>query len=208
MATSTWDRRTLLATAATAGAAAAAWPLLGGTGTGLAQGTTADEAGETFAPDTVRKLAQTLAGKPFAKPKIELPEPFNKLVYDQYRDIRFRPDQAIWRGEKLGYELQLFPLGWLYDAPLDIWIVDNGRARLLKGDSRLFTFGPVVGNNRPPPTPYGFSGFRVHTPINRSDTMDEFVVFQGASYLRAVGRGQGYGLSARGLAINTARPNG
>ena len=56
--------------------------------------------------------------------------------------------------------------------------------------------------------PYGFSGFRVHGPINRSDYFDEYLVFQGASYLRAVGRGQGYGLSARGLAINTARPGG
>jgi glucans biosynthesis protein len=56
--------------------------------------------------------------------------------------------------------------------------------------------------------PYGFSGFRVHGPINRSDYFDEYVVFQGASYFRAVGRGQVYGMSARGLAINTARPGG
>ena len=33
-------------------------------------------------------------------------------------------------------------------------------------------------------------------------------MFQGASYFRAVGRGQSYGLSARGLAIDTARPGG
>ena len=56
--------------------------------------------------------------------------------------------------------------------------------------------------------PYGFSGFRVHGPINRPDYFDEYVVFQGASYFRAVGRGQVYGLSARGLAIDTARPGG
>ncbi|MCK9910166.1 glucan biosynthesis protein, partial [Microbacteriaceae bacterium K1510] len=51
-------------------------------------------------------------------------------------------------------------------------------------------------------------GFRVHGPINRPDYFDEYIVFQGASYFRAVGRGQLYGLSARGLAINTARPGG
>ena len=59
-----------------------------------------------------------------------------------------------------------------------------------------------------PAAPYGFSGFRIHGPINRADYLDEYVVFQGASYFRAVGRGQVYGLSARGLAINTARPGG
>jgi glucans biosynthesis protein len=31
------------------------------------------------------------------------------------------------------------------------------------------------------------------------------LVFQGASYFRAVGKGQGYGLSARGLAVDTRR---
>ena len=44
--------------------------------------------------------------------------------------------------------------------------------------------------------------------LNRPDYFDEFVVFQGASYFRAVAKGQGYGLSARGLALNTAAPNG
>jgi glucans biosynthesis protein len=37
---------------------------------------------------------------------------------------------------------------------------------------------------------------------------DEFVVFQGATYFRGVGRGQSYGISARGLAIATGEPQG
>ncbi len=36
--------------------------------------------------------------------------------------------------------------------------------------------------------------------------MDEFAVFQGASYFRSKAPGQDYGMSARGLAINTAQP--
>ncbi|MEO6186291.1 MAG: glucan biosynthesis protein, partial [Steroidobacteraceae bacterium] len=36
----------------------------------------------------------------------------------------------------------------------------------------------------------------------------EFIVFQGASYFRAVGQGQVYGLSARGLALRTADAGG
>ncbi len=37
--------------------------------------------------------------------------------------------------------------------------------------------------------------------------MDEVAVFQGASYFRSLGRGQRYGLSARGLAIGAGEPN-
>jgi glucans biosynthesis protein len=53
-----------------------------------------------------------------------------------------------------------------------------------------------------------FSGFRINGPINRTDLSDEIVVFQGASYFRAVSRGQVYGLSARGLAIDTGEAKG
>jgi glucans biosynthesis protein len=53
-----------------------------------------------------------------------------------------------------------------------------------------------------------YSGFRVRSHINTPDYMDEFLVFQGASYFRAVARSQQYGQSARGLAIRTAKPEG
>lgn len=172
----------------------------------MAQTTPADVV-EPFAPDNVKKLAEQLATGPFTKPKSELPEPFNKLTYEQYRDIRFRQEQSIWRGEKLDYELQLFAMGYLYDIPVELWIVDGGKARQLRADGTLFSIGPQIGD-APQAAPHGFSGFRVHGPINRSDTFDEYVVFQGASYFRAVGRGQGYGMWARGLAINTGRPGG
>ena len=132
---------------------------------------------------------------------------FKNLGYDQFRDIRFRTDQAIWRGEKIDFELQLLPMGWLYNVPVEIWLVDDGTAKRLKADGNLFSLGPLI-KDAEPGAPYGFSGFRVHGPINRPDYFDEYVVFQGASYFRAVGRGQLYGLSARGLAINTARPGG
>ncbi len=193
---------------------AATWSLLAAIGqvapvalAGKAFAGAVDDAGEPFAPDTVRKLAEALAQSDFVKPTLDVPEPFKALKFEQYRDIRFKSEQAIWRGDKLDSELQLLPLGWIYDVPVDISIVDNGKSRRLVANSRLFSFGAQF-ENLPEAAPFGFSGFRLHGPLNRADRYDEFAVFQGASYFRAVGRGQGYGLSARGLAVNTAQPTG
>jgi glucan biosynthesis protein len=54
----------------------------------------------------------------------------------------------------------------------------------------------------------GDAGLRLHAPFKRPDYPDEFVVFQGASYFRAVGRDESYGLSARPLAIDMGGKNG
>ena len=162
---------------------------------------------ESFAADHVRKLAEKLAAGDFVKPKLDLPEPFNALTPDQYRDIRLRPDAAVWRGDGLGYEVRPLPLGWIYDAPVDIWVVSGGEAQSLRADNASFSFGDSL-DKVPEGAPFGFSGFRISGVLNRADALDEFVSFQGASYFKAVGQGQRYGLSARGLAVDTARPSG
>ncbi|WP_338048974.1 glucan biosynthesis protein [Rhodoligotrophos defluvii] len=160
-----------------------------------------------FSPGDVRDMAQALAGEPFKPREADLPENLANLTYDQYRDIRFRPEASIWRGDGRGFAVDLQHAGSIFKTPVDIFLVENGEARPVLYDSNLFTFGPRVA---PPPEglqlPY--SGFRLRHPMNRPDYMDEFAVFQGASYFRAVGRGQLYGLSARGLALNTASPKG
>lgn len=174
---------------------------------GGAEGGGAAGASESFAEDHVRKLAEKLAAGDFVKPKVDLPEPFNALSPEQYRDIRLRSEAAVWRGEGLGYEVLPLPLGWIYDAPVDIWIVSGGETQSLKADNASFSFGTSI-EKVPEGAPFGFSGFRISGLLNRSDALDEFVSFQGASYFKAIGQGQRYGLSARGLAVDTARPSG
>lgn len=199
------DRRAVLMTAGLVASVAAMARAAGGIEAAFAGA--ADDAGEAFAPDHVQKLAEKLSQKPYVKPSVDVPEPFDKLTYDQYRDIRFRVEQSLWRQDKLDFELQMFPLGFLYDVPVDIYSVEGGKAYQLKADGRLFSLGPLIAKG-PESAPFAFSGFRIHGPINRSDYYDEYAVFQGATYFRSVGRGQHYGVSARGLAINTARPGG
>jgi glucans biosynthesis protein len=155
-----------------------------------------------FSAAQVRQIARDLASKPYQAPDTRLPEDFRDLSYDLYRDLRFLPDKALWRGENLPFQAQFFHRGFLYSNRVEVFVVSEGQSRPVLYSPEQFTFGRVK-----PPAPdanLGFSGFRLHSPINRPDYFDEMTVFQGASYFRAVAKGQTYGLSARGLAIKTA----
>jgi len=156
----------------------------------------------TFDAAVLRRMAQELAQKSFQAPDSKLPAPLAHLTYDQYRDFRFDPQRALWRDQGLLFTLQLFHRGFLYTNRVDLYEVVDGVAQPIRYSPDLFTFG---ANPRPPDDDLGFAGFRIHTPLNRPDYFDEVAAFLGASYFRAVGKGQGYGLSGRGLAINTCR---
>jgi glucans biosynthesis protein len=158
-----------------------------------------------FDPQTITELAKSLAAKPFTPPQ-PVGEPFASLGYDQYRDIRYRPELTYWLGEERGFTLQFMHAGFIYKTPVRINIIEDGEAREIQYGSHLFNFGPKL---QVPPI-YDqplFSGFRLKAPLD-SERQDEFLVFQGASYFRALGSGQLYGTSARGIAIDTAEPKG
>jgi glucans biosynthesis protein len=162
---------------------------------------------EAFTDDYVLELARARAKKPFVEEKIQLPPGLDNLTYDQYRDIRFNPEKSIWRGQPHGFSVDLFHSGFYYTSPVDIFIVDNGEQAKLNYVPDLFTFGPLVQQPKGDMDLH-YAGFRLRYPINSKDYNDEFCVFQGASYFRAIGKGHLYGLSARGLAIDTGQPNG
>ncbi|WP_346838298.1 glucan biosynthesis protein G [Microbulbifer sp. SAOS-129_SWC] len=163
-------------------------------------------ASASFSRATVLTLARNLAQKPYQAPADALPPELADISYDEYRDIRFAPARALWAHENLPYQVQFFPLGLFFKNPVQVYEVENGKARHIPYSPDLFTTGDVM--NKPlPRKDIGFSGFRLHAPIN-SDYFDELAVFQGASYFRSLGRHQSYGLSARGLALKTADPAG
>jgi glucans biosynthesis protein len=157
-----------------------------------------------FDAATVRNLARDLAQHPYKGPDSSLPDLLAKLDYPAYRSIRFNPRFALWRGQKLKFTAEFFHRGSLYKERVDIFEVANGRATPIRYSPDMFTFDKLT----PPTGDLGFAGFRLHYPINRPDYFDEICAFLGASYFRALARDQGYGMSARGLAIKTAEPTG
>lgn len=155
--------------------------------------------------DMVRELARGLSRRRFQAPAERLPAALKALDYDAYRTIRFRLEKAVWHDEDLGFELQFFPTSYIYRTPVSIFLVDGRRIRRLTADTSMFDFGSLA-DSVPRGASLGFSGFRIHGPINRRDRYDEFLVFQGASYFRGLGKDHQYGLSARALCLNTAGP--
>ena len=160
-----------------------------------------------FSPTTVVDIAKRTAAAAYVPHRLEGNSPLQQLTYDQYRDIRFRPEAALWRNEQVPFRVELLPAGFLFQLPVKVSVVEDGTASDLTGTANMFSLGPhvakLLANQNLP-----LSGFRVRTLLNSRSVWDEFAVFQGASYFRAVPRGGQYGISARGLAIRTAHAAG
>jgi glucans biosynthesis protein len=160
-----------------------------------------------FGLEEVAQQARLLASEPYVAQSAQVPEELKAVGYDQYRDIRFRPEKALWRPQGLPFELQFFHVGQPQTQPVTVNEVAGQAVRRIGFDSRSFDYGKS-GLSPQHWGDLGFAGFRVHTALNSASYKDELVVFLGASYFRALGKGQRYGLSARGLAIDTVGGQG
>lgn len=162
-------------------------------------------AAATFDAGTVPGIARRLAAAPHVPVQRSLPRALAGLGYDQYRDYRFRAARALWRDDGLPFQLQFFHRGYMFQDRVDMHLVEDGRARPFPYARELFDFDHGVPQP-PEGEDLGFAGFRVHAPVQRAGHFDELASFLGASYFRAVARGLGYGLSARGLALGSGDP--
>ena len=161
-----------------------------------------------FELDQVAAKAQELAKEPFKDVRGTVPKWLLDLNYDQWRDIRFRPEKSLWQDTKQQrFTVQFFHPGLFYDRVIAINVVDGRGVRQVPFSPSQFDYGKNDFASRVPQT-LGYAGFRVHYPINRADYRDEVIVFLGGSYFRAVAKDLVFGLSARGLAIDTALPAG
>lgn len=158
---------------------------------------------------SVIESAEQSAQQDFEISDHDLDDALKGMDYQTYRAIRFNADNSLWREEN-DYEVQLFHPGFLYQQPVTIYTVgSDNQATRLPFKREAFNYdasaAPLAGatneNN-------GYAGFRVHYPIKNNDYKDEFAVFLGASYFRLVGESHVYGISARGLAIDTGLPEG
>jgi periplasmic glucans biosynthesis protein len=158
--------------------------------------------------DYVAKKAEERARKPFRSPRADLPDILraDKLDYDKFREIRFRHDQALWSADKLPFVIEFFHPGYIYEEPVHINEFSYNNVQSVRFVQDFFDYGNLRIKKQIPANT-GYAGFRILFPLNQPDRMDELGAFLGASYFRLLGKGQRYGESARGLALDCGEPD-
>lgn len=151
--------------------------------------------GPAFSWEWLQAHALDRARRPYVAPPAAHPGAA-AVSYDALNAIAYRRDRAL-LGDRGGPSVRLFPLTRYASVPVAISLVENGVVRDIVFARDLFT-----GTEHIPDGVEGFSGFRLMNPQGESD----WLAFQGVSYFRAAGPLDQYGLSARGLAIDTGLP--
>lgn len=162
--------------------------------------------GAAFDPADVEGIARSLAAAPYVAAQPALPGAFANLPYDRYVTIRALPEAMAWGGEGRGFVIEPLHRGFVFEAPVSINLVEDGVVRHLAYDAGRFDFGKVKPPEGPP-SDLGFSGFRVHANLDGAGPV-ECAIFQGASFFKALARGQAYGITARALSLWAAENKG
>jgi glucans biosynthesis protein len=146
--------------------------------------------------DVVRK-AEALSREPFAPQIQELSPDLQNLDYDLYRRIRFLPERSVWRD--LPYRVGFFHPGYYFKRRVLFHAIEPDRLRDIAFSPDYFYYDkPIQFSGHE-----SFVGFKAFVPSSRPGIQDEFMSFLGASYFRAIAKGLHWGLSSRGLAVNS-----
>lgn len=157
---------------------------------------------QPFSFDTLTSQAMDLSRRAFQKPAVPDFNLLERLDFDAYQQIKFRPELAIWSHGDGPYPIELFHLGRYFKEPVRIFVVSAGNvAKEVLYSPDLFTYGKSTFAKALPPDA-GFAGFRVLA----APGVPDWLAFLGASYFRSPAETGQYGLSSRGLAIDVAMP--
>ncbi|MCE7998266.1 MAG: glucan biosynthesis protein G [Rhodobiaceae bacterium] len=159
-----------------------------------------------FTHESLVQHAKYLAERAY-EPVTPTSERWAALSFDQHRAIRFKSDLSLPLSPNDGVTAQLLPPGRALNNPVRINLIEDGKVVPVPFDPAFFSLGDAAPDNLAE-VGGDYSGFRLHSTLNSPDTLDEFLVFQGASYFRAIAKGHVYGLSARGLAIDIGEESG
>jgi glucans biosynthesis protein len=183
----------------------AAWPLSAGSARAAPPG--AQGEAQPFSFEQLIEKARGAAQRPYQPPYRPAPELVGKIDYDAHGKLRFKHERAPF-AERGPFPVTFFHLGQFFPSSVKMHIVEAGKARELLYSPADFEM-PANSVARKLPRDAGFAGFRVHESTRRADwKTQDWLAFLGASYLRSIGEQGQYGLSARGLAVNTAVPAG
>lgn len=154
-----------------------------------------------FSFEVLQSRAAESARAPWQAPAIRHADILNRIDYDRFQQIKFRPEASLQLDRNGRAPVQLFHLQQLFREPVQVHLVEDGQAREVYYRPALFAT-PDDHPARALPPDTGFSGFRVMN----ADLATDWLAFLGASYFRSSGPYNQYGLSARGLAVDIGLP--
>ncbi len=158
---------------------------------------------QPFDLQRLRDRARDLANRPWQAPA-PLPPALAALNRDAYQAIRFRPEKAFGVDEGARLQVRLLHLGGLGGSVrrrVRMYTVRNGLAQEIAYDPALYDYGNSGLDGSRLPADTGFAGLAISSATAPRQTL---VAFLGGTAFRAVGASRQRGLSARGLALNTA----
>ncbi|MGH6956838.1 MAG: glucan biosynthesis protein, partial [Caulobacteraceae bacterium] len=168
--------------------AAPAWP------DGVALG-----APTPFSFGRLKASALALSRRPYAPPPAPPAAMTRAIDYDAFGGVVYRPGRSLWGDQPGDGAVRFFPLGRPAPVPIAMNVVSGALARPVIYSPDLFDI-PAGSPLRALGRRAGFGGFKAMNADGRTD----WIAYLGASYFRSSDPFNQYGLSARGLAIDTA----
>ncbi|MDF1486112.1 glucan biosynthesis protein G [Ramlibacter sp. H39-3-26] len=166
-------------------------------------------AAHAFSLDELTTRALALAAQPYVALQSNLPPAFSQMQFADYQKIQPLRERFEWAGLDTPFKLAFYHQGMQFAAPVQINEIVGAQGseavQEIRYDPARFDFGDLAFDKQAT-SALGYAGFRVLYPVNQPGKDDEVMSLLGASYFRVIGKGQVYGLSSRGLAIDTAQP--
>lgn len=156
---------------------------------------------EPFSFERLKARAAALASRPYSPPATPPEALVRAIDYDAFGQIAYRPEAALWNDRPGDGSVRMFHIGRFAPTPVEINVVRQGQTRRVLYTQALFDM-PADSPARKLGRSGGFSGFRAMNADRKTD----WIAYLGASYFRSADPFNQYGLSARGLAIDTATP--
>ena len=164
---------------------------------------------QPFSHDWLKSYAQELAAAPYNPRPRPDPQIVAFIDYDWHGKLKYKNDFALYGdGHPSAFPITFMHVGQYFPKTVRTYAVEpsaeGGSAREILYEADYFDM-PEGSPARKLTKDVGFAGFRFQE-LKEGGQFDwrtnDWVVFLGASYFRAIGELHQYGLSARGIALS------
>ncbi|MDL2268239.1 glucan biosynthesis protein [Desulfovibrio sp. OttesenSCG-928-G15] len=157
---------------------------------------------------SIMEKAEKASKEDYRSQKEQLPPFLSTLSLEQWQRVKFKPEYSLWRGEGLAFIARFFAPGSIFNRAVAINVIDGETVTRHNFSPAMFDFGNQLSDQDIKDVETDFAGFRLLQPARPPAGEEELATFIGATFFRSKGRHSGYGVFARGLALNLGEPEG